>query len=185
MAPQSKVIHADTLREMLSRDPELRIVDVREPVEYQAEKIEKASNVPLSSFAKNAPNISADKPVYLLCRSGNRASQAAGKLCGMGREDVYVIEGGLEACKRSGIPVTKGVSRVWEMDRQVRFAAGTLVVAGIILSWFLHPAFIGLSAFVGAGLVFSGATNTCGMAMMLARMPWNQAKSPGCSIHKK
>jgi len=180
MTENFKLIKAGAVKEMLSQNPGLQIVDVREPVEYAAEKIEGVLNILLSSFKTASQTIPSGKPVYLLCRTGGRASQAAEKLCGMGNKEVYVIEGGLEECKRSGILIKTGASHVWALDRQVRFAAGALVLLGIILSWLLQPAFIGLSLFVGAGLVFSGITNTCGMAMMLAKMPWNQVSPSSC-----
>jgi rhodanese-related sulfurtransferase len=169
-----KKIKASEFKNLVAGGAAGEVVDVREPVEFQSEKVEGAKNIPLSSFHTHASQIPKDKPVYLLCRSGNRASQAAEKLCGMGYGEVYVVEGGLEECKRQGTPVQSGGIKVWALDRQVRFAAGSLVLAGIILSWLLHPAFIGLSVFVGAGLVFSGVTNTCGMGMLLAKMPWNR-----------
>ena len=75
----------------------------------------------------------------------------------------------------AGLPVVRGKKAI-SLERQVRIAAGSLVLLGVLLGWLVHPAFIGLSAFVGAGLVFAGVTDTCGMGMMLARMPWNQVK---------
>ncbi len=183
MAAQMKKIQASELKKILSGGS-VEMIDVREPVEFQAEKIEGAKNIPLSSFEKKTSEIAKEKAVYLLCRGGNRACQAAEKLGNLGYENVFVIEGGLEACKQQGIPVTAGVTNVWALDRQVRFSAGLLVLAGIILSWLFHPGWMGLSAFVGAGLVFSGVTNTCGMGMMLAKMPWNQTGASSCSIKK-
>ena len=89
------------------------------------------------------------------------------------------VEGGTLACVEAGLPVVRGKKAI-SLERQVRIAAGSLVLLGVLLGWFVHPAFIGLSAFVGAGLVFAGITDTCGMGMMLARMPWNQVKdAPG------
>jgi hypothetical protein len=87
---------------------------------------------------------------------------------------VVNIEGGTLACVEAGLPVVRGKKAI-SLERQVRIAAGSLVLLGAALS-FVHLAFIGLSAFVGAGLVFAGITDTCGMGMMLARMPWNQIK---------
>jgi len=79
------------------------------------------------------------------------------------------------ACVEAGLPVVRGKKAI-SLERQVRIAAGSLVLLGAVLGSFVHPAFIGLSAFVGAGLAFSGITDTCGMGMILARMPWNQVK---------
>lgn len=92
------------------------------------------------------------------------------------------VEGGTLAWEGAGLPVVRG-RRVISLERQVRIAAGALVVAGVLLGWLVHPAFLGLSAFVGAGLVFAGVTDTCGMGLLLARMPWNRIEKcgPSCS----
>lgn len=153
-----------------------QIIDVREYGEFEAEKIHPSQLVPLSNFERQTGEIDRFQPVYLMCRSGNRARQAAEKLVNKGFREVYVIEGGMLAWNGAKLPTVKGASKVWSLERQVRFAAGSLVVLGVILSLLLHQYFIALSAFVGAGLVFAAVTDTCGMAMMLARMPWNKAK---------
>jgi hypothetical protein len=87
------------------------------------------------------------------------------------------------ACVQAGLPLVRGKKAI-SLERQVRITAGTLVLLGTVLGWLVHPAFIGLSAFVGGGLVFAGITDTCGMGMILAVMPWNQVKefdSPSCA----
>ncbi len=177
-----KKITASELKNLLSGGAVVEVVDVREPVEFHSEKLKGSKNKPLSALGKTAIDLSKHQNIYLMCRSGNRASQAAEKLESLGYQNVLVIEGGLEECKREGIAVETGRAKVWALDRQVRFAAGALVLLGIFLSWALHPAFIGLSLFVGAGLVFSGVTNTCGMGMLLAKMPWNQTGHASCSL---
>lgn len=159
---------------------ECQIVDVREFAEYDQERITGARLMPLSAFEKHVAEIDRTKPVFLLCRSGGRARTAAEKLIGKGFTDVRVIEGGMNAWTSANLPVIKGASKVWSLERQVRFAAGSLVILGVVLSLAIHPYLIALSAFVGAGLVFSAATDTCGMAMILAKMPWNQAKGTVC-----
>jgi rhodanese-related sulfurtransferase len=94
---------------------------------------------------------------------------------------VVNVEGGTVACAAAGLPVVRGRKAV-SLERQVRIAAGLLVVLGVALGWLVHPALVGLSAFVGAGLVFAGVTDTCGMGMLLARMPWNRSgKSDICT----
>jgi rhodanese-related sulfurtransferase len=119
-----------------------------------------------------------DGPVFLICRSGSRGRQACEKFLAEGFTNVVNVEGGTLACVDSGLPVVRG-KKTMSLERQVRIAAGSLVLIGAALGWLAHPAFIGLSAFVGAGLVFAGVTDTCGMGMMLARMPWNQVKTEG------
>ena len=72
-------------------------------------------------------------------------------------------------------------AKVISLERQVRIAAGLLVLVAVTLGWLVHPAFLGLAAFVGAGLVFAGVTDTCGMGLLLARMPWNRVKDCGAT----
>lgn len=146
------------------------LVDVREPGEFAGERLPGSVNVPLSRLEDEAEKLPRDRPLVLLCRSGNRAKDAARRLAAMGFADVQVLSGGLACC--SGLE--KGPGGAWAMERQVRMAAGLLVLAGAALAWAVHPAFLLMSAGVGAGLVFSAATDTCGMARVLALMPWNR-----------
>jgi rhodanese-related sulfurtransferase len=118
---------------------------------------------------------SSEAPLYLICRTGTRAQQAWKRLHDAGFAQVVCVEGGTEAWEQAGLPVVRGRG-VIALDRQVRIAAGLLVLLGVGLSILVHPAWIALSAFVGAGLVFAGITDTCGMAMLLAKMPWNQVR---------
>lgn len=150
-----------------------QMVDVREFSEYETERVAGATLAPLSAFEQNLEHIERARPIYLLCRSGKRAQQAAERLAQRGYKDLRVIEGGLQAWVEGGHPVERGAGRVWGLERQVRFVAGVLVLAGVLLS-LISPWFVLLSGFIGAGLTFSALTDTCGMGMMLARMPWNQ-----------
>jgi rhodanese-related sulfurtransferase len=111
--------------------------------------------------------------LYVICRSGSRGKLASQKFLKAGYTNVVNIDGGTIACEQAGLPVLRGRKTI-SLERQVRIAAGSLVLLGSLLGWFVHPAFIGLAAFVGAGLIFAGITDTCGMGMMLAHMPWNQ-----------
>ena len=134
--------------------------------------------MPLSNFEKHADEIDHSKPVYLMCRSGNRAKQAAEKLAAKGFSDIHVVDGGMTAWAGANLPIVKGDSKVWSLERQVRFAAGLLVLIGVVLGFAFTPYLFILSGFVGAGLLFAAITDTCGMAMVLARMPWNKAPAP-------
>ena len=163
----------------MTKSSEHQIIDVREFSEFDSERIEGAQLKPLSNLDKQIAEIDASKPVYLMCRSGGRAKQAAEKLSNKGFSDVYVITGGMTAWANANLPVIKGESKIWSLERQVRFAAGSLVVLGVLLS-LVSPYFILLSAFVGAGLVFAAVTDTCGMAMALAKMPWNKQQGATC-----
>jgi rhodanese-related sulfurtransferase len=157
---------------------ECQLVDVREYSEFATERVNGATLVPLSAFERNLSLIDRSRPVYLMCRAGNRAAQAAERLLKLGFSDLKVIDGGLQAWAASGLYVERGAGNVWSLERQVRFAAGSIVVVGVFLS-IISSWFVLLSGFVGAGLMFSAFTNTCGMGMILARMPWNQRPKAG------
>lgn len=163
------------MNELLDGGGECQVIDVREFSEFNSERIADAQLMPLSNFEKHADEIDHTKPVYLMCRSGNRAKNAAEKLASKGFTDIHVIEGGMVAWAGANLPVVKGDSKVWSLERQVRFAAGLFVLTGVVLSVFVSPYLLLISAFVGAGLMFSALTDTCGMGMVLARMPWNKA----------
>ena len=160
------------------------LIDVRTPVEFRQMHVEHARNVPLDPAAVvQGRNGRRDEPLYVICRSGSRGRQACEKFLAAGFTNVVNVEGGTLACVEAGLPVVRGKKAI-SLERQVRIAAGSLVLLGVLLGWLVHPAFVGLSAFVGAGLVFAGITDTCGMGMLLARMPWNQVKdaaSPCCA----
>lgn len=150
-----------------------RLVDVREFPEYEAERVEGATHAPLSALERNIGEIPRDKTIYLLCRSGARAGEAAKRLARLGYADLRVVDGGLQAWASAGLKVERGEGRVWSLERQVRFVAGLLVFSGVALS-LISPWFVLISGFIGAGLMFSAVTDTCGMGMALARMPWNR-----------
>jgi rhodanese-related sulfurtransferase len=157
--------------------PEMELIDVRTPVEYREVHAKGARNIPLDQLdpavVMHARCGAADSPLYVLCRSGGRGAQACEKFLQAGYSNVVNVAGGTQAWEASGLPVVRD-RKVISLERQVRIAAGLLVVLGALLSWLVHPAFVLLSAFVGAGLVFAGVTNTCGMGLLLARMPWNK-----------
>jgi rhodanese-related sulfurtransferase len=152
----------------------VQLVDVREVVESDAERVEGALNLPLSRFGELAGQVDPSKPVYLLCRSGSRAADAAARLEKLGHRTVRVVDGGLSAWSASGAPTVKGTARVWALDRQVRFVAGSLVTLGFALAHFVDPRFVALSALVGLALAVTAALDICPMAVLLGRMPWNQ-----------
>jgi rhodanese-related sulfurtransferase len=162
------------INELLDSGGECQVIDVREFSEFNSERIADAQLMPLSNFEKHADEIDHSKPVYLMCRSGNRATQAAEKLAAKGFTDIHVVKGGMTAWAGADLPVVKGESTVWSLERQVRFTAGLFVLVGVVLGFAVSPYLFLLSGFVGAGLVFAAVTDTCGMAMVLARMPWNQ-----------
>jgi rhodanese-related sulfurtransferase len=168
----------------LCKSGQIDLIDVRTPVEYRELHATDARNVPLDRLDPVAlmldRNGSKDEPLYLICRSGSRGRQACEKFLAAGFPNVVNVEGGTLAWAECGLPVVRGKKAI-SLERQVRIAAGLLVLLGALLGWLVHPAFVGLAAFVGAGLVFAGITDTCGMGMLLARMPWNQVKETASS----
>lgn len=154
------------------------VIDVRTPAEFREIHMEGARLVPLDRLNPQAVMKerygALTEPLYVICRSGSRGKQACEKFLAAGFENVFNIEGGTLACEQAGLPVVRGKKTI-SLERQVRIAAGFLVLLGTLLGWFIHPYWLGLPAFVGAGLMFAGITDTCGMGMLLARMPWNQA----------
>lgn len=161
----------------------IELIDVRSPFEYQSIHIPEARNVPLDELdaAEMArAHAHSTEPLYIVCQSGGRGRQACAKLQTAGFENAVNVEGGTAAWAAAGLPVVRGRS-IMSLERQVRIAAGSLALAGVLLAQFVHPAFVGLSAFIGAGLIFAGVTDTCGMAMILAKMPWNQITTANCT----
>jgi rhodanese-related sulfurtransferase len=150
------------------------LIDVREPSEYAREHIIDARLVPLSSFDREDFSADRDKTVVFYCQSGTRTAANAERLLGPNFESVRMLEGGIAAWKKAGLPVHFDNNAPIDIMRQVQITAGSLVVAGIILGLLVSPWFLALSAFVGAGLTFAGVSGRCGMASLLARMPWNQ-----------
>jgi len=146
-------------------------------VEFAAVHVAQAQNIPLDALRPGALPLPKDRPVYLLCQRGGRATKAAEQLAQAGFTNPIVVEGGTESWSNAGLPVEKSGASVISLERQVRIGAGSLVLLGVLLGWFVHPYFIGLSAFVGAGLVFAGLTDWCGMGLLLAKAPWNQRQS--------
>ena len=149
-------------------------LDVRTPAEYTEIHIEGSVLHPLHELnEQRVRELMAERSgAVVICRSGGRAKEACKKLLASGISNVQILEGGVTAWSASGLPVIRGKKTI-SLERQVRIGAGSLVLIGAILGYFVAPVFIALSAFVGAGLIFAGVTDTCGMAMILARMPWN------------
>jgi rhodanese-related sulfurtransferase len=169
------------LAELRSAGQRIDLIDVRTPVEFREIHVDFARNVPLDRLdppsVQQARGTQAAEPLYVICRSGSRGKQACEKLAAAG-VNVVNVEGGTLAWDAAGLPVVRGQKAI-SLERQVRIVAGFLVLVGAVLAIVVHPYFAGLSAFVGAGLMFAGITDTCGMAMLLARMPWNQLRGEG------
>ncbi|NIX75971.1 rhodanese-like domain-containing protein [Microvirga terricola] len=148
------------------------LVDIREADEHARERIPGAHHHALSRL--NGSVGTSGNAVIFHCRSGQRTAGNAQRLASAVACDAYILEGGIDAWKKAGLPVAQDKSQPLEMMRQVQIAAGSLVVLGALLGTFVNPWFYALSAFVGAGLIFAGATGFCGMARLLALAPWNR-----------
>jgi rhodanese-related sulfurtransferase len=153
------------------------LIDVRTPLEFRDTHVEFAKNVPLDQLdpvgIMKARNGSAGEPLYVICQMGGRGKQACEAFQKKGFANVFNVEGGTKACEQSDLPIVHGKKAI-SIERQVRIVAGSIVLIGVILGFLVHPYFFGLSGFIGAGLLFAGITDTCGMGMMLAKMPWNK-----------
>ena len=164
--------------QQLADQLDAELIDVRTPVEFREVHAANARNVPLDALDPHAvmqQRGDKEKPLYLICRSGSRGQQAQRKFLDAGYDNVVNVAGGTEAWAVAGLPVVRG-KKAMSLERQVRIAAGFLVLVGALLAIFVDERFAAISAFVGAGLMFAGITDTCGMGMLLAKMPWNQVK---------
>lgn len=192
VATAFETILPEALREQAGQ---ITLIDVRTPAEFAQVHAAGARNVPLDRLDADAllRESKPDETIYVICKAGGRGAKACKALVeacttrveacttrvetrGADSPRIVNVAGGTDAWVAMGLPVVRGTSKVISLERQVRIVAGTLVLIGVALGWLVHPAFFGLSAFVGAGLVFAGVTDFCGMGMLLARMPWNQMR---------
>ena len=175
------------LADIRRKGEKVTLIDVRTPAEFGVVRVAFAHNIPLDRLDATAVTaLSRSGPVYFVCKSGNRSQKACEKLLATGLKDVICVEGGTAACEAAGVPVVRG-GKVVSLERQVRIAAGALVAVGAALAAFSPGASLnwraisaGLAGFAGCGLVFAGITATCGMAMLIARMPRNQLPGGCC-----
>jgi rhodanese-related sulfurtransferase len=168
------------LEELRRSGREVELIDVRTPAEFRELHAEPARLVPLDRLDPEAVMRGRVGPVYTICRSGSRGRQAARRFQEAGFPEVANVEGGTLAWERAGLPVVRGKTAI-SLERQVRMAAGSLVLIGTALGAFVHAGFLAVPGLVGAGLVFAGATDWCGMGLLLARMPWNRAGAEGAT----
>lgn len=167
-------------------ESEIDLIDVRMPTEFREVHADCARSLPLDALNPQAVmaarNGSAGQPLYVICRSGSRSTQACKKFIDAGFTNVVNVEGGTMAWEQAGLPVVRGKKSL-PLMQQVQITAGLMTVLGVALGAFVHPYGYGLAAFVGAGLTFAGLTGLCPMASLIAKMPWNQCQSGGsCSV---
>lgn len=181
-------IHPADLRERFTtsaEQPAPRLIDVRTPAEYESGHIPGSVNVPLdvvSASARKLRDRLGDQDVVLVCRSGQRAAQARQHLADAGLASTWVLSGGVAGWDAAGGDLNRG-RQVWDLERQVRFAAGSLVLTGVLGS-LLAPRLKWLAGFVGGGLMVAGATNTCAMGTAIAKLPWNRPRTAGDPIER-
>ena len=151
------------------------LVDIREPDEVARERIAGSVVAPLSLFEEAHLDLRPGRDVVFMCRTGNRTGSNCVRLADRIPGEAFVLDGGLDGWKAEGLPTLTNAKAPLELMRQVQMTAGGLILIGALLGLLVHPGFWGLSAFVGAGLFAAGATGFCGMARLLAVMPWNRA----------
>ncbi len=179
--PLARLVAPRDLEPLRAQHPEIQLLDVRTPGEFEAVHVKGAYNVPLGLLSEHAAEFAAGVrgPVVLICQSGGRATQAHRSLHQAGHQSLYVLEGGMNGWISANLPAVRRVPRM-SLERQVRIAAGTLVAIGSGLALVVHPLIALLPLFIGSGLVFSGVTDTCGMGLLISKLPWN--RGPKCDI---
>ncbi|MCW3816635.1 rhodanese-like domain-containing protein [Micromonospora sp. DR5-3] len=170
-------LDATSLRELIESGRSPRLLDVRTPAEFETLHIPGAYNVPLDLLKEHRAELRnhLDEDVVLICRSGARASQAEQALAGVGLPNLKVLNGGMLAWQAANAPVKQGRQR-WDLERQVRLVAGSIVLASVLGS-ILVPGLKWVAGFIGAGLTFAAVTNTCAMGMLLSKLPYNRGAS--------
>jgi sulfur dioxygenase len=169
-------VSAQQLAAELQTSPKLRLLDVRTPAEFASLRIQGSIDVPFDRLdpAGLMGSFGIDAPLYCVCQTGTRSQLAAQMLRAAGFRRVVHVDGGTNAWQAAGLPVVRGERSTISLERQVRIAAGALVLASVAAGAFIHPLGYALAALVGAGLMQSGLSSFCGISMLLAKMPWNQ-----------
>ena len=171
----AKTIDAQTLTTLIAENPNLTVIDVRNPAEFESGHIAGSHNIPLPMLSAHTVELAArlDDGVVLMCQSGVRAKQAHERLAAAGLQGGRVLTGSVDDVEKAGGSVVRG-KQIWDMERQVRFAAGSLVGLGLLAGRIASPKFRVLAGGISGGLVFSALSNTCAMGKALTYLPWNQ-----------
>ena len=178
-------ISPQRLHRLQTEGKKIDLIDVRTPAEYRDGHVNGARLVPLDELTPehlvaefHNPGLGRDQPLYLTCHSGLRAQQAAERLMAAGYRNVTLVEGGTEAWKKAGLPMQHNGKTI-SLERQVQIAIGALLVLKVLFGFTVHELFFAATALIGAGLIVAGTTRWCGMARLIARLPWN--RNAGCS----
>lgn len=174
-------LKARELRQRIERGERLQLIDVRSPREYDEGHLPGTVNMPVEQVEARLSDLHPHDPMVLVCQSGRRAEMCRG-LLERHRDDLIVLEGGTNAWKEEGLPIVKTVATRLPLMRQVQIGAGALALTGAALGYFVDPRWNFLAMFVGAGLFVAGTTGFCGMAVLLAKMPWNKATGGGTPV---
>ena len=178
----SKSISAAELVACFEARNSLELLDVRTPPEYASAHVPGARLIPLNQLKVEAflANHEPGTPIYVLCQAGQRAGKAIEQFERAGCDDCVLVEGGTQAWIDAGLPVHRGIRKVLPLIRQVQIVVGAISAAGAILALTVNPWLAVVPLFIGCGLLFAGITGTCGMALLLARMPWNRGQDSSC-----
>ena len=169
------------LHRLLADGRPAQLLDVRTPGEFAAAHVPEAKLIPLDALdpaAFQRQRGAEEIPVYVLCHSGGRARRAIDRLERAGGHGCVLVGGGTQAWMDAGLPVIVGQSRALPLMRQVQITIGLISAAGAVLALAANPLFAIIPLVMGCGLVFAGITGICGLALLLAKMPWNRV--PGC-----
>ncbi|OLT26664.1 sulfurtransferase [Nocardiopsis sp. CNR-923] len=168
-------VDVSALRALIAADPATELVDLRTPAEFGGCHIGGAVNAPLAEIDQHLDRLTAHTAgrLVLVCQSGDRATRCQARLARAGATDAAVLVGGMNAWRAAGAPVVGGTAR-WSLERQVRLVAGSIVLVSVAAGQWWGPA-VWVAGFIGAGLTFAALTNTCGMALLLARLPHNRS----------
>lgn len=178
--PDTDTISTAQLRELMQKDPLIRVLDVRTGGEFDGVHIPGSFNVPLDTLGEHASDLAdVEHPVVLICKSGARATQAHAKLTTAGKQRLHLLDGGIDAWEAAGGDVVRSSADKWALDRQVRFVAGSISLVALLAS-IVAPKAKWLAGGVAFGLSFSAVTNTCAMGNVLSKLPYNQ--SDNCDI---
>jgi rhodanese-related sulfurtransferase len=156
-------------------------LDVRSAAEFATGHIAGAVNIPMEQVESRIADLP-QGPLLLICESGKRAEIVAGWIAG--QREVMLLEGGMRAWRNTGYPLVACAPCRWSLERQVRLIAGLIVLAGTLLAVLINAKWVYLAMLVGAGLTFAGATNICGMAILLAKMPWNSERKSDLELKR-
>lgn len=173
MTTQLTTLKPKDVADLLARGQAV-LLDIRDPDEFARRHVKGAQLRPLATLEADPLRIAKGQKVVFTCRSGMRTAANCERLAAVVDGEAFVLEGGVDGWAAAGLPLAVNRKAPLELMRQVQIAAGSLVLLGVLLGYLVHPGFFGLSAFVGAGLTFAGVTGFCGMARLLAAMPWNR-----------